>query len=117
MDNELEIYFPSYFGSDIGYIDKLREMYLYRIEKALGIKGADKSLGAVYEYFLEVNKPKVFNPFDERSVLINSEKEFEEVCYSMEESGVTDVKESTVFEFYSKLQYLERKAQKIKSKA
>lgn len=55
-----------------------------------------------------------FNPYDEASVLINDEKEFEEVCNSMEDSGVKDVKSGSVFEFYTKIIYLENKARRLK---
>jgi hypothetical protein len=72
------------------------------------------ALKEIYEYFLDRGKPLCFNPYDDRSVLINGEKEFEDICNSMEDSGVIGVRESTVFEFYSKVQYLERKIQKMK---
>ena len=71
-------------------------------------------LDSIYKYFLDRNKPMCFNPYDESCVLINGEKEFEEVCNSMEDSGAKNVKESTVFEFYSKIQYLETKARRLK---
>lgn len=113
LEQELETYFPAYFGSDLEHINKIREMYLYKIEKALGEK-RDKDLEVVYDYFLSINKPKVFNPFDSRCVLTGSDLEFETVCLTMEESGVNNAKESTVFEFYSKIKYLESKAAKMK---
>lgn len=91
-------------------------MYLYKLEIALG-DDRDKDLEVVYEYFLTLNKPKVFNPFDARCVLTENDLEFESVCLSMEESGVNDVKESTVFSFFSKIKYLEAKANKMKQHA
>lgn len=74
-----------------------------------------KALDAIYDYFLKRNTPLCFNPYDENSVLVHGEKEFEEICNSMEDSGIEGVKECTVFEFYSKVQFLEKKIQKMKS--
>lgn len=89
---------------------------MLRIELAENPNDKDaKALEEVYDYFLRRNTPLCFNPYDEKSILIHGEKEFEEMCNSMEDNGVENIKECTVFEFYSKVQYLEKKMQKLKS--
>lgn len=72
-------------------------------------------LNTICEFFLSRNLPLCFNPYDENSVLINGDKEFEEMCNSMEDSGVRAIKEGTVFEFYSKIQYLEKKVRRMEA--
>lgn len=74
-------------------------------------------LKQIADYFLNMSKPKCFNPYSEDNILIAEEKEFEEICNSMEDNGVNNVRESTVFEFYAKVQYLEKKIQKMKNVA
>lgn len=63
------------------------------------------------------SKPKCFNPFSEENFLIAEEREFEELCNAMSDNGVIEVKQSTVFEFYSKVHYLEKKIQSLKNVA
>lgn len=69
------------------------------------------------EFFLNLNSPKCFNPYEETNVLVLEEKNFEDICNSMEDNGVNKVRESTVLEFYSKVQYLEKKFSKLKHDA
>jgi hypothetical protein len=63
-------------------------------------------------YFLESNKPKNFNPFDAGNVLIRQEQEFQAMCAALEENGVKDAKCLSVYEFYSRVKYFEKKAKK-----
>lgn len=63
------------------------------------------------EYFLEFNKPKDFNPFAE-NCLIRMEAEFESMAAALGENGVTNAADLTIFEFYSRVKYFEKKAQK-----
>jgi hypothetical protein len=115
LDTELTIFFPALFGTDIQYLDRTREHELLLNRQALG-EPVDQLLVNVADYFLRMQKPQVFNPFDENCILIQNDKSFEEVCNSMEDNGIQNVKSLTVFEFYSKLIFLEKKAEKMKSK-
>ncbi len=63
------------------------------------------------DYFLEINKPKDFNPFVE-NCLIKMEVEFESTCASLEENGIKGASDMTVFEFYSRCKYFDKKSQK-----
>lgn len=49
--------------------------------------------------------------------MIAEEKDFEDLCNAMSDNGVQEVKQASVFEFYSKVQYLEKKIQGLKSVA
>lgn len=115
IDTELAIFFPSQFGTDIQYLDKLREYELLQIRRAMGEK-IDTLMLAVANYFLAKQKPHIFNPFDEECVLISSDKAFEDICNSMEDAGAQKVKELTVFEFYSKIAFFEKKVDQLKTK-
>lgn len=63
------------------------------------------------DWFMEYNKPKDFNPFTE-NCLIRMEQEFESMAAALGENGVINASELTVFEFYSRVSYFEKKAQK-----
>ena len=113
LDTELEIHFPQYFGTDVDYIDKLREFELLKLKKYLG-EEVDKRLVAINEYFLKLSAPKVFNPFDTQCILIENDRQFEDICNSIFDDLKTDIKTKSVFEFYSTISYLEKKAEKLK---
>lgn len=113
LDSELEIYFPAFFGTDVEYIDKLREFELLKLQKYLG-EAVDDKLLKVYEYFLKINAPKIFNPFDADCILIENDRQFEDICNTIFDDLKQDIKEKSVYEFYSTISYLEKKAAKIK---
>lgn len=114
MDYELEISFPSYFGADINHIDRIREYELLKLRKYLG-EPVDDLLLAVTDYFITASTPKTFNPYDERCVLVQNDKQHEDLCNGIEESGL-NVRDATVFEFYSKVQYLEKRSRQNANK-
>lgn len=58
--------------------------------------------------------PKNFNPFDPHNDLLKHEKDFEGLVSSLEEAGIHGVKSMTVFEFYSRMEYFEKKNSKNK---
>lgn len=69
----------------------------------------------VCEYFIEINAPKVFNPYDERCVLVEYDSKHEDLVNGVEEAGL-NVRDATVFEFYSKVHYLEKRARQNANK-
>jgi hypothetical protein len=113
LDTELEIHFPQYFGADVDYIDKLREFELLKLQQYLG-EEVNLRLMAINEYFLKLNAPKVFNPFNESCILIENDRQFEDICNSIFDDLKTDIKAKSVYEFYSTISYLEKKAEKLK---
>ena len=64
------------------------------------------------DYFLEVNKPKDFAPYNSDNVLIAQEQEFESMVASLEENGVNNAGNLTVFEFYSRIKFYEKRSKK-----
>ena len=67
----------------------------------------------ICDYFMENSKPKIFNPHDPHNVTLEHEKSFENVCISLNENGI-DTKNVTIFEFYSRVEYFEKKYEKMK---
>ena len=63
------------------------------------------------DYFIEANRPKDFNPFAE-NCLIQMEQEFESMVAALSENGVVNASDLTVFEFYSRIKYFEKKSTK-----
>ena len=53
--------------------------------------------------------PKNFDSKDPDNHVNDLEKSFENVCTSMQELGIPDVHELTVFQFYSKIRYFKKK--------
>lgn len=96
-------------------MDKIRDYHSLNIREALGedVKGLIK---AIEDYFVDKQKPWVFNPYEEDCILVINDKTFEEICAGMEDSGINNPKELTTFEFYSKIAYLNKKAEKLNSK-
>lgn len=92
----------------------MRQLTLYKIEESQGDPKASELLQEVYEFFMLIQRPKVFNPYDGRSVLIESDLEHENICNTLEENGFASAKKATVLEFLSKVRFMEKRAQKIK---
>jgi hypothetical protein len=51
----------------------------------------------------------VFNPYEPSNVLRTAEMSFEAICTTLSENGVMEPKKLSEFEFYSRLQYFEKK--------
>lgn len=72
-----------------------------------------QNLKAILAYFLDMQKPVKFKPQDPENVVMKNESSFEEVVAMMQENGVVNPKEMSEFEFYKRLQYYEKKFQKL----
>jgi hypothetical protein len=109
----LTVYFPNWFTeSDLNYLERLKKYLQARIEYELtGDVELIAEITKHADYFIEVNKPKDFNPFVE-NCLIQMENEFESMAAALGENGVTNASGLTVFEFYSRIRYFEKKANK-----
>lgn len=109
----MTVYFPAWFSeSDLNYLEKLKKYLLARINFEL--TSDPKYMAEIIkcsDYFLESNKPKNFNPYQENDI-IRMEQEFESMCTALEENGITNAKDMTVYEFYSRVKYFEKKSKK-----
>lgn len=67
----------------------------------------------ICEYFIEQNKPHVFNIRVKNNVVVAHEKSFENIITSLQESGI-NTSGLTIFEFYSRIEHLEKRYQNLK---
>lgn len=63
----------------------------------------------ILEYQLAMIAPRNFDSQDEHNVIKAMEVSFENVCTNLEELGIMDPHNLTVFSFYSKIAYFEKK--------
>ena len=114
MDTERKLYFPEWFGEDLNYLAKMREHLELICEEQEEITEEGQSRLAILEaYFLDLQKPKSFNPYDPKNILMEGEAHFEDVCASLNEAGIHDPKELSEYEFYSRLRYFDKKAKEM----
>lgn len=96
----------------MNYLERLKKYLQARIEFELtGDVSLVSELNRYADYFLEANKPKDFNPFVE-NCLIQMEQEFESMAAALGENGIQNASELTVFEFYSRISYFDKKSKK-----
>lgn len=66
----------------------------------------------ILEYQLAMMSPRNFDTQDENNIIKAMEISFENVCTTLEELGISDPYNLTVFSFYSKIAYFEKKNKK-----
>ena len=94
-------------------MEKLKNYLKKRIEFEL--TGDVAILPALYnfrDYFLEQSRPKSFNPFNNENELIRLDQQFESISAALEENNVSNVANMSMFEFYSRVKYFEKKSKK-----
>jgi hypothetical protein len=64
---------------------------------------------AIDQYQLSLMTPKNFDSQDPENLVSKMEKAFESVCAALESNGVVNPKKLTVFEFYSRVYFFEKK--------
>lgn len=64
---------------------------------------------AIREFFLAAAAPMNFDPYQPDNIIQSSEVVFSQVCTTMQEQGISDPKTLSEWEFYSKLQYFDKK--------
>lgn len=69
-------------------------------------------LNDILDYQLSMLSPRNFDSQDENNVVKGMEMSFENVCTALEELGINDPQNLTVFSFYSKIAYFEKKNKK-----
>jgi hypothetical protein len=71
-------------------------------------------LAAIDKFFIDANEPKNFDTNDPKSVLVEMDNTFEDVCFLLEHHGVASPKELSIYEFQKRLELIERKLSKKK---
>ena len=90
------------------YFDNLLSRTQIVLKKILGIDVAKMDEERVEGYFEIAMKPKylIQNKMNE---VISMEKSFEATCAVLEDNGISNPKRLTIFEFFSKVEFLETK--------
>lgn len=71
-----------------------------------------KAIENADEYLLSLIEPKDYDRNNHESAIVKMDISFEKLCTSLEELGVRNPKELTLFEFESKIAYFEEKKDK-----
>jgi hypothetical protein len=97
--------FPEYFSDQLEFLNHYREYILLKAENA---SGEDKSeeLQKAQEQLMQ--KPAVFDPFDDSNVPKMNEEQLGEMLAIMEDNGAS-AEGMTEYNFYLRMKYLSRK--------
>jgi len=71
-----------------------------------------QQLEEVEEVMRQVLAPKTMNPRDEQNTVLNFERNLESSCMELEQRGVVNPSELTVYQFYSRIQHFQKEAKK-----
>ena len=77
------------------------------------VKRQYKTILSIEQYLIDINPPESYS--NKEGALIRMDKSFENLCAHMEASGVKDPKSLSVYEFYSRVEFLEKKNNPKKS--
>lgn len=81
------------------------------VKQIVATKSRDKtlkeSIDSITKLQLDLITPKNLNPADTKNYINTLEISFENICTSLEEAGVVNPKQLSVFEFYAKIRYFE----------
>jgi len=69
-------------------------------------------INSISDYQISLMKPNVFAEGHPENCIRKMDLAFEELCTNLEEFGVHNPKQLTVFEFYSKIAYFKSKKKK-----
>jgi hypothetical protein len=79
-------------------------------------KETEELIKRIDEWQIAQIKPRNYNEFDVDNYIKRMELSFENVCASMEDLGVKDPGRLTIFQFYTRIEYFEKKKLKQQSK-
>lgn len=116
LDNEMELYFPSFMDSAIlkEYYEKIKiraGLVLRQI-----IEGVDltEDIMKIDTYLMSQVKPEVFHGKESKE--LKYQKEFEEMCFTLNQLTNKEAKSMTVMEFYTAFEMLKKQKPKKPTK-
>jgi hypothetical protein len=81
-----------------------------KIDIALGkAKAKDEQYKELLDYFEQLQKPNIFDPFDDYNILRKLDSEFEESANVMEDEGAFDPKNLSEYSYFHKIIHLNKK--------
>lgn len=106
IDTELEIYFPEHENEELlNYYSDLKKMLQEGSKYYSGKKKSEDFIKAKNAVFNRL-KPKNLNMNDANNDIIKMEKSFENYYSILEENGVRDPQDLSLFKFYHRLNHL-----------
>lgn len=88
----------------------VRDLLMMKVQIALGkAKPKDEQFVEILEYFVGLQKPQIFDPYDETNIIRKIEKEFEETLNTMEDQSHFNPKNLTEYSYYHKIVFLQQK--------
>jgi len=88
----------------------VRDLLIMKIDLATGkAKANDEQYRELLEYFEQLQKPTVFDPYDDYNVLRKLDGEFEETTNVMEDEGAFDPKNLSEYSYFHKIIHLNKK--------
>lgn len=73
------------------------------------VKYYDTIIQSTNDYLLAISAPKEFNPTSDENCLVEMDRSFGKLCAVMEANGVNSPSKLSLYEFYHRIDYLERK--------
>jgi len=116
IDEELKLYYPSQFDDDASvkeYFDKIRKRTLLMLDSIIEGKDNESEIEEITTALMIHSKPLVFQ--GAKSVEIQHDKQFEEMCLLLSHQLHINPKQYTTLEFYSAFEYV-KKILKAKNK-
>lgn len=110
---DLKLYFPKFFSEagDYTFYQKLKQQMLLvadQIELGEESEEITEKLKEISFFFLELQKPNIFTADDAKNCIITLENNYESLCSMLETNGTHKAKELTLFEFYSRLEFIRK---------
>ena len=116
IDRELSLYFPGKFddANQKEYFDNLREHTKLRLEEIISGENMEESCKAIETRLALLSKPRIF--WGAKSVEIEYDKQFEEMCLILSHNLQVNPYTMTVLQFYNAFDYLKKLTTRKKAK-
>lgn len=116
IDRELSMYFPGKFddATQKEYFDNLREHTILKLEEIISGESKEESIKAIETRLVLLAKPRIFS--GAKSVEIEYDKQFEEMCLVLAHNLQVQPYTMTVLQFYNAFDYLKKLSARHKAK-
>ena len=110
----MKLQFPERFGDEheLEFFSRLKQMIELDLGDIIDPAQAARNVNAhksIADYFHLLTLPRIFTPNSKHNHVVAMDNTFEDVCCVMEDNGVARAKAFTVFEFFSRINFYERK--------
>ena len=116
IDRELSLYFPGKFddATQKEYFDNLREHTKLKLQEIISGEDMEQSIKAIETRLALLSKPRIF--WGAKSVEIEYDKQFEEMCLILAHNLQVQPYTMTVLQFYNAFDYLKKLTARKKAK-